>query len=137
MSEEANVFDQADALMQRHRRYVAASPELHAPVVAPVPAPVEPASAPGPEPAQEAQAPRADETDLPVLTDIVAVATDRPATAAERVGAVLDHWLEGALPAAIDHAADRLLTELAARARDELLPQLIETLNHHGTRQKL
>jgi len=135
VNEEASVLDQADALMQRHRRYVAAPPEFHAPVVAP--APVEPASTPEPEPAQETHAPRADETDIPVLTDIVADATDVPATHAEHVGAVLDHWLAGSLPAAIEHAADRLLTELAARARDELLPQLIETLNHHGTRQKL
>lgn len=108
---DRSVLDKADALMRRHRSFVARDP------AAPPPPPV---------------------PDIPVLTE--KVGADETADPQEQMQAVLEaeleRWLAEALPAAVTEVSAILTAELAIRAREELLPNLLETLKN-GTSQKL
>lgn len=102
-----DVFDKADALMQRHRSYVA-RPAAEAAPAAPVPAP-------------EATP----EEDLPLLTEVVDATADA-GSQADALEQALSDWLVEVLPAAVANASQRILAELDARARATLLPRLRE-----------
>lgn len=113
----SDVLDQADALMRRHRSFVARTTE-----------PAEPSPPP------------VIEDDIPVLTEVVAeispVDSDPTPVPDRELEEALSTWLATVLPAALDHASNALTTELAERARQELLPKLLE-ITKNGTRQKL
>jgi len=116
-----DVLSQADALMRRHRSFIA--------------------QAPGSE-GIPAASPPAEEEDIPLLTDIVAA---RDPGAPPSLDALLDQlrgdievalsgWLIDALPAAVANASQHILNELDAKARHALLPQiqaLIEQYRAH------
>jgi hypothetical protein len=117
------VLAQADALMRRHRVFVAGAA---APVAAPAPL---------------AEA----EEDIPVLTEVVAEnlaenfepmpVADPVASALaakqQQIESALDRWLDKELPNEIlrvmDGISDQLIGTLVRRMRDELLPQLLES----------
>lgn len=128
MSQEDDVIIQADALMRRHRSFVARVVEA---------AHAETASTDTPGGGVD------NDTGIPVLTEVV----DAPETAPRDIEAVLDAlradvenelsaWLVEVLPAAVANASQNILTELDAKARHTLLPHLLEILKN-GTRQKL
>ena len=102
-----DVLDQADALMQRHRSFVARRPE-------------------------EIAAPATDEViedEIPVLTEIVdtdslAAATEPPPDLQAAIKDELDAWLVEALPAAVANASQHIIAELDTKARQSLLPRL-------------
>lgn len=127
MSDDDLLLDQADALMRRHRVFVAGAPAI------------------ADEPASETE--WADEgDDLPLLTDIVAAeAPPAKAVAAAGIGAnigpdqrlaecradlalALEQWLDEQLPQlvirAMDGITDHLVGQITRRTRDELLPRL-------------
>lgn len=115
-----DVLDQADALMRRHRSFVARA--AGAAAVA-SPADVAP-----------------DDAGIPVLTEVVPAATD--ALAPQNVAAMLDAlrdevdsaaaaWLAEALPAAVANAGQQILAELDLQARGALLPRLQEIIARH------
>jgi len=108
---DEDVLLQADALMRRHRSFVAQTPQSGEAV-----------------PLQNF----ADDSDIPLLTEIVAAAD---ALAPPTIDKVLDdlnreieqtisHWLIDTLPAAIANASQHILTEVDAKARLTLLPQV-------------
>jgi hypothetical protein len=120
--ETANVLSQADALMRKHRVFVASEPS-----------PVSQAST---------QTPMDD--DLPVLTDAV----DSPLAANKlevitsdsssklrnlAMASIVNQWLEEVLPAAIqevsEELAERLAANLSVKARLELTERLIRELD--------
>jgi hypothetical protein len=115
MPREDDVISQADALMRRHRSFVArATNDLTSP-------------------AQDN--PEALDADIPLLTEVV----DTELLVPENLDAVLDalqeeirndlsSWLVEVLPAAVANASQHILTELDAKARNTLLPRLQETL---------
>ncbi|HUY03759.1 MAG TPA: hypothetical protein VMV33_10765 [Rhodocyclaceae bacterium] len=117
MSDDDSLLDQADALMRRHRVYVAG------------------AASTAPEPAL------VDESDdLPLLTDIVAAEPptetagadiDLERRLAEHHAALvleLETWLDEQLPQlvirAMDGITDHLVTQITRRAQEQLLPRL-------------
>lgn len=111
--EDSNVLLKADALMQRHRSFVARSADEQ-----------------GPDAAQVAE-----ELDIPVLTEVVTADESSP----QDLDAILDalhkdiehelsNWLVEALPAAVMNASQHILAELDAKARHSLLPRLQEIL---------
>lgn len=117
-----DVMAQADALMRRHRVFLAGS-------TAPTPSPTDTATAP-------------QDNDLPVLTDVVALEdvagsalaneTDQAMTARrEQLAAALAQWLDEELPQTVlrvmDGFSDKLIAELVTRAQTELLPRLLES----------
>jgi hypothetical protein len=115
MPQEDDVISQADALMRRHRSFVARATDDLAPPVR--------------------ENPEALDADIPLLTEIV----DTDTLAPENIDAVLDalqeeirnelsSWLVEVLPAAVANASQQILTELDAKARNTLLPRLQETL---------
>lgn len=115
-----DVLDQADALMRRHRSFVARA--AGAAAVTP-PADVAP-----------------DDAGIPVLTEVVPAAAEAPAP--QNVAAMLDalrdevdsaaaSWLAEALPAAVANAGQQILAELDLQARDALLPRLHEIIARH------
>lgn len=106
---ESQVLAQADALMRRHRVFVAGG----------------------------ATAPQSVEEDIPVLTDIVPqISGDDPSMQREeleqRLRDALVEWIDEALPQEVlkltDNIADQLLAALDARLRNELVPRLIASL---------
>ncbi len=110
-----DLLQKADALIRRHRSYVAGSP--------PVPAPMPPP-----------------DDDLPVLTEIVteheAALATAPPHMQEHLDALreeLSRWLEQELPHAVlkvtDGLADQLMGELTHQAEKNLLPRLIARLD--------
>jgi hypothetical protein len=115
MAQGDDILDQADALMRRHRSFVARG-----------------------DTAGLAATPPADDTpgdgDIPLLTEVVEIVPD--ATENETAHAVqsraieheLDAWLAEILPSRIDALAEQigeqLLAGLADAARDTLLPRL-------------
>ena len=120
----ADVMAQADALMRRHRVFLAGGSD---------PAP----SHADPDPATLPQ-----EDDLPVLTDVVALedtagsalenAIDHSLAARqEQLTEALTQWLDEELPQAVlrvmDGFSDKLIAELVTRAQTELLPRLLES----------
>lgn len=100
MDHEQDLLAQADALMQRHRRFVAA-----------------------PRPPREPPAPKeTGEETLPVLTEVVA---DEPATTTLPVEALADllrPWLARALPEALAQLGPALIEALLARLPTEFAP---------------
>ncbi|MDO8959857.1 MAG: hypothetical protein Q7U85_09000 [Rhodocyclaceae bacterium] len=123
------MITQADALMRRHRSFVARVAELTN---------AEATSAATSSDNAE------NDADIPVLTEVV----DAPETAPRDIEAVLatlradvetelSAWLVEVLPAAVANASQNILTELDAKARHTLLPHLLEILENGTTRQKL
>ncbi len=122
MSSEDDVIDQADALMRRHRCFVARSADDNSPV-------------------EEYAA--ADDVEIPMLTEVVDAGSLTPenineilATLQNDIRDELSAWLVETLPAAVANASQHILTELDTKARHTLLPNLLEILKN-GTRQKL
>lgn len=113
-----DVLGQADALMRRHRSFVAR------------PAGETPA-------AQPEQAPPAD-AGIPVLTDIVAEETYSSRSVSAILDALRDEidsattaWLADALPAAVANAGQQILAELDLQAHHALLPRLQAIITRH------
>ncbi|MDP1982437.1 MAG: hypothetical protein Q8K23_07810 [Sulfuritalea sp.] len=121
------MITQADALMRRHRSFVARVVEVA-----------------NEETAAAAAHDAENDTEIPVLTEVV----DASETAPRDIEAVLaalradvenelSAWLVEVLPAAVANASQNILTELDAKARHTLLPHLLEILKNGTTRQKL
>lgn len=115
MNDEEDVLSQADALMRRHRSFIAR----------------------GAGPVSAAAPP--DDPDIPLLTEVIDAATALPAPTLDEVLDVLhedleqalDAWLIDALPVALANASQHILTELDTRARHSLLPQLLARIEAH------
>lgn len=118
MAQGDDILSQADALMRRHRSFVARSEAADSP---------------------EAAAAGNDrgEADIPLLTEIVEVATGSDDGNARNilskaVQSELDRWLDESLPSRIDALAaqfgKQLLTDLKGEALDTLLPRLLAAL---------
>lgn len=123
--ETTKVLNQADALMRRHRVFVANAPQAETPAVTQVDS----------------------DDDLPVLTDAVdhpdqVYAADKPHRMASdsasslrnlAMASIVNQWLEEALPVAIQEVSeeltDRLVAKLSAKARLELTERLIKELD--------
>jgi len=110
--DDSDVLLKADALMQRHRSFVARSAD-------------EPLPAPQP----------AGDEDIPVLTEVVVADETSPQDLDALLDALhkdiereLSNWLVEALPAAVMNASQHILSELDAKARHTLLPRLQEIL---------
>ena len=122
---DEDVLLQADALMRRHRRFVAQGPQS------------------GETNYQPAFAGDAEDGDIPLLTEVVALPEE---LAPLNIDEVLDelhreierliaNWLIDALPAAVANASQHILTEVDAKARLTLLPQvqaLIDSRRNNG-----
>jgi hypothetical protein len=120
---DETILGQADALIRRYRSFVARGPDTtDSPLIT-------------------ADTPLDAETEIPLLTEVVAATADQPMarltegmrTALE---SELDSWVGEILPAVVANASQDMLTELEAQARHTLLPHLLEILEN-GTRQKL
>lgn len=115
MGHEDDVIEQADALMRRHRSFVARAPEEIA------------ADTPG------------DDVDIPVLTEVVDPESLAPSASPEdtiialrdAVEAALEDWLVEVLPAAVANASQQVLAELDAKARQSLLPRIHDLIESH------
>lgn len=112
MTDERDIIGQADALMRRHRSFVARSADDR--------------------PEQSAESAACD-ADLPVLTEIVAADDVPPRDIHDMLDALRDgidtelsSWLIEVLPAAVANASQQILAELDAKARNTLLPRLRE-----------
>jgi acetolactate synthase regulatory subunit len=119
MTEETDVLDQADALMRRHRSFVAS---VTAQASKAVPTTV----------ALNADS----DVDIPLLTEVVDSVSDIAASNPLDTARVLDAlradiehelsaWLVEELPAAVANASQSILNELDAKARHSLLPRLL------------
>lgn len=104
------VLNQADALMRRHRSFVA--------------------RAPGADIAQGEAASDAD-FDLPILTEVIEDHAAPPASLdallddlQQEIEQAMSDWLVEALPQAIAGASQHIIAELDAKARHTLLPRL-------------
>lgn len=114
MSADA-ILDQADALMRRHRSFVA-------------------------RPSDAAQAGTvAEEDEVPLLTEVVDTSEVAAQDIATLIAALrremdeaLSAWLVEVLPAAVANASQQILAELDAKARHTLLPRLQEILAGHA-----
>lgn len=118
MSREENVFSQADALMRRHRSFLARSNGG--------------ASADSP-----ALADRTEETDIPLLTEVVelvetAIPAAMPAHMQQALTNEVEHWLAAALPQHLEPLLEKLhaqlLADLSEEIRTTLLPRLLASL---------
>jgi hypothetical protein len=116
MAHEDDVIDQADALMRRHRSFVARSAEPDTDAALP---------------AEEV----ADDVDIPVLTEVVAADMAGPQTLDAMLDGLRDDlsdelsaWLVEVLPAAVANASQQILAELDIKARNTLLPRLQEII---------
>lgn len=118
---DENLLGQADALIRRHRSFVARGG----------------ASSTETLPAQ-VDTPEVAETEIPLLTEVVAAAQPAQLTASMRAALEneLDGWIDEILPAVVANASQGLLAELETQTRHTLLPHLLEILEN-GTRQKL
>jgi hypothetical protein len=116
-----DVLGQADALMRRHRSFVARPAE-------------EVVSCPASDSFAEAP-------DIPLLTEVVdaqaVTSPDLPAVLDAlhgEIDAALESWLADNLPASVAQASQQILAELDARARQSLLPRLQALIDaHRGT----
>jgi len=114
MGIEDDVIGQADALMRRHRSFVARSAENSS--------------------VSEATL---DEADIPLLTEIVDTESTPQSIDAlidlldGEIETTLSDWLVEALPAAVTNASQHVLAELDTKARNTLLPRLQEILAAH------
>ena len=135
----SGLLAQADALMRRHRVFLADSAKTSANLATP--------------PAIAEQSEVVAEDDLPVLTEVVAlhgeayslgpnsVAQERIAQQL-RLEASLSKWLDEELPQTVlrvvDGFSDRLIAELVSQARKDLLPMLmdVETLSGSDPQSK-
>lgn len=109
MAHEDDVIEQADALMRRHRSFVARAADAAGTDVDTRPV----------------------DDDIPVLTEVVDaddVFPDDVPALLDAVGRDLDEalsdWLVEVLPAAVANASQQVLAELDAKARNTLLPRL-------------
>lgn len=121
MRADDDLIEKTDALIRRHRSFIAR------------PAP--------PPPAQTASA---TEETIPVLTEVVTNADEPLENPAARLAALqseleaaFSRWLNDALPAALNDGTPQLCALLSAAAEKTLLPQLLETLTHGTSREKL
>jgi len=120
---DENLLGQADALIRRYRSFVARGPDTtDSPLIT-------------------SDSPLDAETEIPLLTEVVAATADQPTTRlTESMRAALenelDSWIDEVLPVAVANASQNMLTELETQARHTLLPHLLEILEN-GTRQKL
>lgn len=114
MAQGDDILGQADALMHRHRSFVARNTAAAIPAESPV-----------------------DAADIPLLTEIVAPAADAggsaaPALPAQALERELDGWLAEVLPARVEafaaQAGKLLLADLEKEARHTLLPRLLAAL---------
>ncbi len=110
-----DVFNQADALMRRHRSFVARAPQDQA--------------------TNADKYPAAPDADIPLLTEVVETTDLAPASIDDILAALqediqneLSAWLVEMLPAAVASASQHILTELDIRARNTLLPRLLAAL---------
>jgi hypothetical protein len=110
-----DVFNQADALMRRHRSFVARAPQDLA--------------------ANDAENRAAPDAEIPLLTEVVEPTDLAPASIDDILAALqediqseLSAWLVEMLPAAVASASQHILTELDIRARNTLLPRLLAAL---------
>ncbi len=115
MADTENVLSQADALMYRHRSFVARAPATE--------------DCLPPDPSADLDA------DIPVLTEVVAESAMAPPTVADLLDTLqyeieneLSEWLVDALPAAVANASQHIITELDTKARNSLLPRLKEII---------
>lgn len=126
-----DLLGKADALMRRHRVFVAhTEPQADQPVTAPLPElPAEPVAV---VPAFEPQV----DDDVPVLTEIVPVdeliealgaqpMLIRRADAADEIQRWLDETLPETVLQVMDGLSDKLVAALTERARAELIDRLI------------
>jgi hypothetical protein len=119
MAQGEDILDQADALMRRHRSFVARGETTDLP----------PATAADDAPGAG---------DIPLLTEIVEIASevggDKAQTARSKaLENELDAWLAEILPSRIEPLAEQigkqLLSDLADEARHTLLPRLLAALD--------
>ncbi len=128
MTEETDVIDQADALMRRHRSFVARVTDQ-----------------PGDTNTAAVATGEGHDADIPLLTEMVesgvpgASSVDGVASKPIDTTKLLDGlradieqelsvWLVEELPAAVANASQSILTELDAKARHTLLPRLLEMI---------
>ena len=119
MTHEDDVIDQADALMRRHRSFVARAPVPDTDDALPA----------------EDGADDVGDVDIPVLTEVVAADMHGPQTLDAMLDGLRDDlrdelsaWLVEVLPAAVANASQQILAELEAKARNTLLPRLQEVV---------
>lgn len=125
----AHILGQADALIRRHRVFVAA----------PLPyANAAPTSIVIADPAEDAiHSPRS-EPELPLLTEVVTLdEITSPSMEAQRANAIheeITRWLDEELPGAVlkitDGLADQLVQKLTHQAERELLPRVLARLEY-------
>lgn len=120
------MITQADALMRRHRSFVARV-----------------AGVTNEETASAVASNAEIDSEIPVLTEVVDASTAAPRDIETVLDALradveseLSAWLVEVLPAAVANASQNILTELDAKARHTLLPHLLEILKN-GNPQKL
>lgn len=120
MAHEDDVIDQADALMRRHRSFIARAPAADTD-----------AALPAEDVADNVG--NMDDADIPLLTEIVAADMAGPQTLDALLDGLRDDlrdelsaWLVEVLPAAVANASQQILAELEAKARNTLLPRLQE-----------
>jgi Lon protease-like protein len=122
MAQDNDIITQADALMRRHRSFVARVAEVANPAATPD----------APDNAEN-------DSEIPLLTEVVDAAAKAMADTPHDIDGVLkalredveselSDWLVEVLPAAVANASQNILTELDAKARHTLLPRLLEKL---------
>lgn len=118
MADRDDLLDQADALMHRHRSFVARPP------------------------GHEAVTAAAETEEIPLLTEIVAAEELAPPSVdalldslRQELDNALSAWLVDVLPAAVANASQQILAELDAKTRSTLLPHLAEIVETHRARQ--
>lgn len=121
MSDEDDVLQKADALMRKHRVFVAGSNDA--------------------KPAEPTAAAESNDEDIPLLTEVVEPEDVPPpplpgidmAALREAIAAEMEAWLDRELPAQVqrvlDGLTDRLIIELSAAARADLTPRVLEILS--------
>lgn len=137
MTDNKALLDKADALMRRHRVFVAHGaappaapgdmPAATATEDAPLPTLVALEGMPSPAPADTPT-----DDDIPLLTDIVPPQTLAdalaPSITRQEVADAIQGWLDETLPATVlkvmDGMTDQLVAALTERARAELIEQL-------------
>lgn len=128
------LLDQADALIRRHRSFVASPARMLEPT--PIPAPTQTLA---PLPGFSSEQTSDIDADIPVLTEVIDDADLRASTAEEVIGlaltdqqiathAAIERWIDESLPDAIMHVldgfTDRLIAAVSERARAELFASL-------------
>lgn len=122
MPHDNDIITQADALMRRHRSFVARVAEVSTE-----------------ESTSAVTRNLASDSEIPVLTEVVDASTHALSAPPRDVDGILEalredleselsEWLVEVLPAAVANASQNILTELDAKARHTLLPRLLEKL---------